>query len=246
MRVNSAIAAAILAKLTTSTPIENQISSAYSRQVAQTAHDVDLQVLHTFIGSSACQNQSCALADVAGSSGVKPTYRPEGADDTDIKCITKYNPQVNEWLKEGFPNGPKQSTGWSSQLFGWLNGVWKQYVKTPDRDTGTFTGNCTKNILIFAKGTMEPTEYGVTVGPLLKAGWDNTWSTVSVDYDPSVPGDYCVGLPGGFVAKDVINQAAKKCTDSNLFVAGYSQGAMVVRNGVAYADDSAKSHVKVC
>lgn len=48
------------------------------------------------------------------------------------------------------------------------------------------------------------------------------------------------------VAKDMINQAAEKCPSSKIFVAGYSQGAMVVRNGVAYANDAAKAKVKVC
>jgi predicted esterase len=46
------------------------------------------------------------------------------------------------------------------------------------------------------------------------------------------------------VAKDVINKAAKKCPNSKLFVSGYSQGAMAIRNGLARADDSAKAKVK--
>lgn len=47
------------------------------------------------------------------------------------------------------------------------------------------------------------------------------------------------------MAKDVINDAAAKCPTAKLFVSGYSQGAMVARNGVAYANDAAKARVKV-
>jgi hypothetical protein len=60
-----------------------------------------------------------------------------------------------------------------------------------------------------------------------------------------VSGDFCLALPGGMVAKDMINGAAAKCPTSKIFVGGYSQGAMVVRNGVAYADPSAKALVMV-
>jgi len=67
-----------------------------------------------------------------------------------------------------------------------------------------------------------------------------------VSYDVDVPGDFCLGLPGGMVARDVINQAAVRCPESNLFVSGYSQGAMVIRNGLARADESARAKVKVC
>lgn len=92
---------------------------------------------------------------------------------------------------------------------------------------------------------MEPTQYGVTVGPFITKNLGPTWSTAPVLYQPDVPGDYCLGLPGGMVAKDTINGAVAKCPDAKIFVGGYSQGAMVARIGVAYASDAAKSHVKV-
>jgi hypothetical protein len=87
--------------------------------------------------------------------------------------------------------------------------------------------------------------YGITVGPALIKGWDKTWSTEPVIYEPTVAGDFCLALPGGMVARDMINQAAVKCPKSSLFLSGYSQGAMVVRNGVAYANAAAKKRVKV-
>jgi Cutinase len=140
----------------------------------------------------------------------------------------------------------KQSTGISSSFMGAINSFSQPLAGLTGRtDKGSYTGSCAKNILIFAKGTMEPTAYGVSVGPVITSGLGFSWTTVPVTYDADIPGDYCLGLPGGMVAKDMINQAARKCPNSNIFVSGYSQGAMVVRNGLAYADPEAKTHVKV-
>jgi hypothetical protein len=93
---------------------------------------------------------------------------------------------------------------------------------------------------------MEPGNYGITVGPQLTSGLPSDWTTDYVSYDADVPGDYCLGLPGGMVAKDMINEAASKCPNSNIFLAGYSQGAMVVHNGLAYSEGYSQSRVKVC
>lgn len=68
---------------------------------------------------------------------------------------------------------------------------------------------------------------------------------MGVSYDVDVPGDFCLELPMGMVAKEVINQAAKRCPESDLFVSRYSQGAMGIRNELAKADESARAKVKV-
>lgn len=83
------------------------------------------------------------------------------------------------------------------------------------------------------------------MGPFLTSGWDATWTTYPVAYQPTVSGDFCLGLPGGMVAKDILNEAAEKCPNSKIFISGFSQGAMVVRNGVAYANDAARLRIKV-
>ena len=62
---------------------------------------------------------------------------------------------------------------------------------------------------------------------------------------PFSAGDYCLGLPGGMVGKDMLNQAAQKCPNAAIFLSGYSQGAMVAHNAVAYASPEARSHVAV-
>jgi hypothetical protein len=111
---------------------------------------------------------------------------------------------------------------------------------------GSYTGRCAPNIVIFAKGTTEPGELGITVGPALNWGLPSKdFLVVGVPYTADVPGDYCLGLPGGMVAKDMLNQAARKCPNSNIFLSGYSQGGMVAHNAVAYADEDAKKRVTV-
>jgi hypothetical protein len=47
------------------------------------------------------------------------------------------------------------------------------------------------------------------------------------------------------VARDMLNQAAKKCPDSKIFISGYSQGGMISHNAIAYADEEARKHVAV-
>lgn len=79
-----------------------------------------------------------------------------------------------------------------------LNSIWRPLTAaTGSTVTGDFTGNCTENILIFAKGTFEPTSLGVFVGPSFTSGLPKGWSTAGVPYDVDVPGDFCLGLPGG-------------------------------------------------
>jgi hypothetical protein len=243
MKANALYTTLFFAGLGASTPIEAAASKADIAAVSTKAHFVDLALLQT------CKAQSCFLADASGSSGKDPTVMPEGANDEDLKCIFKYNKRAEEVLKAqggNIPKVPKQDTGISTTLFKGINSIQRpQERKKGETDKGTFKGKCTPNILLFSKGTLEPTEYGITIGPSFIKGWDSTWSTNPVIYDATVSGDFCLALPGGMVAKDLINQAAAKCPTSNIYVAGYSQGAMVVRNGVAYANSSARARVKV-
>lgn len=114
---------------------------------------------------------------------------------------------------------------------------------------GGFSGACKPNILIFAKGTTEIGEMGITVGPSIRAAvtakGGGQWTVVGVNYSANSDGNYCVGLPGGMVAKGVLESAAQKCPNSQIFLSGYSQGAMVVRNAVAYSNEQARGQVKV-
>jgi hypothetical protein len=216
-----------------------------AHQIANITETVDRAMLSAF----ECLGQSCLIADTAGSTGRIPNMKAEGASDSDIACIVKHNPAVADLLRK-YNNHPpdvvKQDTGVMSSLIGGLNAGWRPLVSlSGSTETGTFTGTCAPNILIWAKGTLEPGQYGITVGPGLTSNLPAGWITAPISYDADVPGDYCLGLPGGNVAKDVINQAAQKCPNSRLFVSGYSQGAMVIRNGIARADASARAKIKV-
>lgn len=214
-------------------------------EIFNVTQSVDRRVLAAY----GCVDQSCMIADTSGSTGRLPVMKPEGASDADIQCIIQYNPQIGELLRlyeNKVPMVPKQDTGVVTSFMQGLNGINRPYVQTVgSTTTGTFSGSCTANILIFAKGTLEPGETGLVVGPSFTSGLPSGWSVHGISYDPDISGDFCLGLPGGMVAKDVINQAAQKCPNSQIFVSGYSQGAMVIRNGLARATPQAKAKVKV-
>lgn len=111
---------------------------------------------------------------------------------------------------------------------------------------GRYNGACSPNILLWARGTLEVGNMGSTVGPKLSRQLPKTqWAVVGVPYSADVAGDNCVGLPGGMIAKSMLESAAAKCPRSRLFTAGYSQGAMVARIAVAYASPNVKARVKV-
>jgi hypothetical protein len=191
-----------------------------------------------------CINQSCDIADMSGSTGRLPTRKPEGGSDIDNKCIAKYNPKGVQAAASSAPV-KKQPTGLSSALLKGMHTLGNMVPGVEKEQKGTFTGKCTPNIIIFAKGTLEPGAFGILVGPSLKQKVPKDWTMVGVSYTAGIAGDYCLGLPGGMVARDLLNQAAVKCPRSKIFMSGYSQGAMVVRNGVAYATDKAKERVAV-
>jgi Cutinase len=234
------VGALAFGSLVSAMPRPRYYSYAEQMQLANATRAMDIEALAIW----ECLGQSCLAADASGSSGKDPKVWPEGGGMADKQCIAKYNPAMANMLKAA--NGPKQSTGISSSLLGGINSIWRPLTQmTGSTEKGKFTGTCAPNILIFAKGTFEPGAYGMLVGPSFTSGLPAGWTTYPVSYDPDVPGDYCLGLPGGMVAKDIINQAVEKCPDSNLYLSGYSQGAMVARNGIAYANPEAKSHIKV-
>lgn len=196
------------------------------------------------LGGVGCAGQSCDVADLAGSTGRLPKVKPEGGGASDFKCIGKYNPAGIEAALKA-PSVKPQPNGVSGALMGAGHSIGNWIPGGAPADTGSFTASCTKNIVIFAKGTTEVGSIGISVGPVLNAGLPRGWSVVGVPYTADLAGDYCLGLPGGMVARDMLNQAAKKCPDAKIFMSGYSQGGMVSHNAVAYADEEARKHVAV-
>ena len=89
--------------------------------------------------------------------------KAEGASDADIACIVAHNPPIGKLLKDYNnqpPPVPKQETGGMTTLMTGLNGAWRPFVgSNGNTETGTYDGKCAANILIYAKGTMEPGMY---------------------------------------------------------------------------------------
>jgi hypothetical protein len=157
MRSQALSAALFLAHLTNATPIEAAFNQAQIAEVAARAHKVD----SAFLAVNDCKGQSCVLADASGSTGKLPDMMPEGANEEDFKCVVKYNPAVGPLLadRERFPKVPKQDTGVSTDIFKYLNGLQRPSErKNGETDKGTYSGKCAPNILIFSKGTLEPTQ----------------------------------------------------------------------------------------
>ncbi|KAF2430231.1 alpha/beta-hydrolase [Tothia fuscella] len=107
---------------------------------------------------------------------------------------------------------------------------------------------CTPYVLLYARGTTETGDLGLTVGPALAAGIrGKDWTVRGISsrdgYYADLPGIYCIGLPGGLACKDVLNKMSKSCPNSKFVTSGYSQGAMVARECVAFAEPEARAKV---
>ncbi|KAE9972243.1 hypothetical protein EG328_005114 [Venturia inaequalis] len=249
MNYLTAVVALIPLAFSMPAPIEGNsglsfIPSAEQIAAVEAANNVTAKILaiQERLGRVGCAGQSCDIADLSGSTGRLPKLRPEGGGTSDFKCIGKYNQAGLEAALKA-PAVKKQPNGISGAMMGAGHAVGNLMPGFGPPDTGTFTGSCTKNIVIFAKGTTEVGPLGITVGPVLNMGLPRGWSVVGVPYTADLAGDYCLGLPGGMVARDMLNQAAKKCPDAKIFMSGYSQGGMISHNAVAYADEEARARV---
>jgi hypothetical protein len=113
------------------------------------------------LGGVGCAGQSCDIADLAGSTGRLPKLKPEGGGTSDFKCIGKYNPEgLQAALKA--PNVKAQPNGISGSLMGAGHAIGNWIPGGAATDSGSFTASCTKNIVIFAKGTTEVGSLGIT------------------------------------------------------------------------------------
>lgn len=181
-----------------------------------------------------CQGQSCTLAALSGSSGqpFDPTVAPTGGSDSGDCCIISYNPAVAAQLYAYNPN--LQSECASSSSSSSAAGVRKRDWSIMAHNTRRQSTPCLPYTLIYAVGTFETPPLGMTVGPALSGGLQaaqpNDWSIQGVNYNSSLDGDYCLGLPGGAIGAQLIDQVAADCPDTKIVVAGYSQGAMVAHN----------------
>ena len=219
------LAALVLPVLATAGPLTHQ---AAARQV-----------------SGQCSGQSCEIADLSGSTGRAYTGTKIPADSTYSGdcCVIYYNPAIMQQAYAEvnglqqycsvFPYNPPTSSKIKREA---------ALLEIAERQL-----SCSPKTLIYAKGTFEPGDLGVTVGPQLSTDLQSmapgVWNVQGVNYDPSYDGDECLGLPGGIVATALIEQVASSCPLTEIVVSGYSQGAMVIRDGLA--NSTAGSRVKV-
>jgi len=110
-------------------------------------------------------------------------------------------------------------------------------------DTTTYndlTGACKEYTIIFARGTTEPGNVGILVGPplfdALKAvvGSGNVAVQGVNDYAASIDGYLAGGdATGSAEMATQIKQAHSQCPSTKLVVSGYSQGGQLVHNAIA-------------
>jgi len=100
-------------------------------------------------------------------------------------------------------------------------------------------GTCTAYTVIFARGTTEPGNVGILVGPpffdALRSSVGTSALTIQGvnDYSASVDGYLEGGDPAGSAEMAVqIEAAYKACPNTKLVASGYSQGGQIVHNAI--------------
>jgi cutinase len=184
--------------------------------------------------------------------------KQKGGATTGKSCITKYFKELGLGAPEGFKGG--RFTLPSSSVTGVVSPVAPVFeldtsdfsvseVKpshpVPEASRITPRQGCKPNIFMFARGTTEAGTMGSTVGPAVSRALGSSFSSVGISYSADLNGIYCIGLPGGVRCIDQLAKMVAKCPTSNIFLGGYSQGAMVVRICVAHSKEDVKKRVKV-
>lgn len=192
-------------------------------------------------GTQTCRDQSCEVATLSGSTGKTvydfPAY-PDGDTQGGNCCIIRYFPGAKDIVYKNRPNQQQYcaSNGGDAPLdtnppgITSLSSTTKREIEEREIEERQIA-TCKPNILIFVRGTFEPGDVGLFVGNAVKSGLDSSkWDVLGVDYDNSLDGDYCLGLPGGLKARQILESTVKQCPNSKFAMGGYSQGAMVIRH----------------
>ncbi|KAF3394090.1 hypothetical protein F1880_004609 [Penicillium rolfsii] len=110
--------------------------------------------------------------------------------------------------------------------------------------------SCTEWTVIFARGTAEPGNVGVLVGPPLFDALDDKFGSSAVtiqgvnDYSASVQGYLAGGDSNGSaeMARQ-IKAARSQCPHTKLIASGYSQGCQIVHKAIAQLDSDTASWI---
>jgi len=102
------------------------------------------------------------------------------------------------------------------------------------------TGSCKEYTVVFARGTTEPGNVGILVGPPFFDALRTQFGSANVavqgvnDYSASIAGYLEGGDPvGSQEMADQIQQAYSQCPSTKLVASGYSQGGQIVHNAAA-------------
>ena len=176
------------------------------------------------VSGQSCEDQSCQIADISGSTGVPYTGGlanfPTGGTATGDACIARYD-------SEGAYTGPfppalkrvrRSQRGWKGvELMRRARDEAELEVSSHLQERQSA---CAPYTLIFARGTGETGTLGDTVGPALQAGLElaapGQWNIQGVPYQATVDGDDCLGLPGGAIATSLIESVATKCPNTKV------------------------------
>jgi len=230
-------------------------------------HLLLLATLTSDVLSQKCTKQSCMIANLSGSTGVqfsldpsKPT--PSGSSKSGFKCIEKYakygagappgaipaGKGPSGAKATGSPAAPPKAA--APKAAGGAPAPAASPAETGGEEESTLEkrqGSCKPYTLLFARGTLEPGAMGSTVGPALSSGLSSSkpgkWRVTGVNYSADIAGDNCIGLPGGVACMNLLNKINKECPETKFVVSGYSQGAMVAHNCVAFATPEARKQV---
>ncbi|KAL2754919.1 carbohydrate esterase family 5 protein [Sodiomyces alcalophilus JCM 7366] len=115
----------------------------------------------------------------------------------------------------------------------------RQSTTRDDLENGS-SSNCPEAILIFARGSTEPGNMGMTAGPALARAMEREFRNIWIQ---GVGGPYTADLAPNFLrkgtnqqsideAKRLFTMAHTKCPNTPVVTAGYSQGTAVVGNAL--------------
>ncbi|KAJ5206919.1 Cutinase [Penicillium cf. griseofulvum] len=114
-------------------------------------------------------------------------------------------------------------------------------ISVPGLGSGSSTENgvvqnsgCKEFTYIFARGTTEPGNMGLIIGPplatKLRSLTGDKVTVQGVTYPASIGGNAQMGGSGGPEMAQLVGQALKQCPQTKILLGGYSQGAMAVHN----------------
>jgi len=199
-----------------------------------------------------CKDQSCLLAYRSGSTKSKyplpaGVTKLEGQNDEGDACARKNLkelkvdvPGVSRFL-ELLTNSTFNEGFLTETLGGRLASTMQQEQQA----------DCKPETLLYARGSAESGEFGniKKIGlsiseAFTKAGWGAIGIKKTDGYDADMKNNFCAGLPGGVACIPWLNAQVARCPNTKFVFGGYSQGAMVARICIAFANDAAKKAVK--